>query len=212
MNRLTKEQRVKIVEFYYGNGRLTQNTFRKVCECDIFDSNNRPTEQTIQAIINKFETTYSVVDSPPRQRSARSSVNIPTVSTRVNENQHLSMLENLYSSPYEIQLTQEFKPRDHLQRRKFAEFALEQLNADRFFYREMLFSGEANFWLNGFVDKQNCRIWSKNKPHNYHEVSSSPKLTVWCAFHAGGIIGHLETSKMKLMNMFQSMEFDTEPC
>ncbi|GFX18117.1 uncharacterized protein TNCV_1577961 [Trichonephila clavipes] len=49
---------------------------------------------------------------------------------------------------------------------------------------------EAHFWLNGYVNKQNCRIWSEANPQVYVETSLHPeKLTVWCALWAGGIIG-----------------------
>ncbi|GFT13732.1 uncharacterized protein TNCV_3831881 [Trichonephila clavipes] len=48
---------------------------------------------------------------------------------------------------------------------------------------------EAHFWLNGYVNKQNCRIWSKANPQVYVETPLHPeKLTVWCAFWAGGIL------------------------
>ncbi|GFU24002.1 putative DD41D transposase [Trichonephila clavipes] len=29
------------------------------------------------------------------------------------------------------------------------------------FHKRILFSDEAHFWLNGYVNKQNCRIWVK---------------------------------------------------
>ncbi|GFX18184.1 transposable element Tc3 transposase [Trichonephila clavipes] len=49
---------------------------------------------------------------------------------------------------------------------------------------------EAHFLLNGYVNKQNCRIWSEANPHVYVETPLHPeKLTVWCALWAGGIIG-----------------------
>ncbi|GFT83598.1 hypothetical protein TNCV_4866501 [Trichonephila clavipes] len=49
---------------------------------------------------------------------------------------------------------------------------------------------EAHFWLNGYVNKQNCRIWSEANPQGYVETPLQPqKLTVWCALWAGGIIG-----------------------
>ncbi|GFU00209.1 DUF4817 domain-containing protein [Trichonephila clavipes] len=49
---------------------------------------------------------------------------------------------------------------------------------------------EAHFWLNGYVNKQNCRIWSEANPQVYVEPPLHPeKLTVWCALWAGGIIG-----------------------
>ncbi|GFW05127.1 putative transposable element [Trichonephila clavipes] len=49
---------------------------------------------------------------------------------------------------------------------------------------------QAHFWLNDYVSKQNCRIWSEANPQVYIETPLHPeKLTVWCALWAGGIIG-----------------------
>ncbi|GFU79087.1 putative transposable element [Trichonephila clavipes] len=49
---------------------------------------------------------------------------------------------------------------------------------------------EAHFWLNGYVNKQNCCIWSESNPQVYVKTPVHPeKLTVWCALWAGGIIG-----------------------
>ncbi|GFU97978.1 hypothetical protein TNCV_383431 [Trichonephila clavipes] len=49
---------------------------------------------------------------------------------------------------------------------------------------------KAHFWLNGYVNKQNCRIWSEANPQVYVETPLHPeKLTVWYALWAGGIIG-----------------------
>ncbi|GFS92033.1 DUF4817 domain-containing protein [Trichonephila clavipes] len=53
-----------------------------------------------------------------------------------------------------------------------------------------LINDEAHFWLNGCVNKQNCRIWSEANPQVYVETPLHPeKLTVLCALWAGGIIG-----------------------
>ncbi|GFU14951.1 hypothetical protein TNCV_795261 [Trichonephila clavipes] len=50
-------------------------------------------------------------------------------------------------------------------------------------------SDEAHFLLNGYVNKQNCRIWSEANPQVYVETPLHPeKLTVWCALWAGGIL------------------------
>ncbi|GFW45651.1 transposable element Tc3 transposase [Trichonephila clavipes] len=58
------------------------------------------------------------------------------------------------------------------------------------FHKRFLFSHEAHFWLNGYVNKQNCRIWSEANPQVYVETPIHlEKLTVWCALWAGGIIG-----------------------
>ncbi|GFW34871.1 hypothetical protein TNCV_978091 [Trichonephila clavipes] len=51
------------------------------------------------------------------------------------------------------------------------------------------FSDEAHFWLNGYVNKQNCSIWREANPQVYVETPLHPeKLTVWCALWAGGIL------------------------
>ncbi|GFX64719.1 uncharacterized protein TNCV_4681941 [Trichonephila clavipes] len=65
------------------------------------------------------------------------------------------------------------------------------LNADAFSALETAMEcDEAHFWLNGYVNKQNCRIWSEANPQVYVETPLHPeKLTVWCALWAGGIIG-----------------------
>ncbi|GFX94241.1 hypothetical protein TNCV_4292861 [Trichonephila clavipes] len=54
---------------------------------------------------------------------------------------------------------------------------------------------EAHFWLNVYVNKQNCRIWSEANQQVYVETPLHPeKLTVWCALWAGGIIGPVTSS------------------
>ncbi|GFT88769.1 hypothetical protein TNCV_906091 [Trichonephila clavipes] len=48
---------------------------------------------------------------------------------------------------------------------------------------------EAHFWLNGYVNKQKCRISSEANPQVHVETPLHPeKLTVWCALWAGGIL------------------------
>ncbi|GFY14472.1 uncharacterized protein TNCV_1315261 [Trichonephila clavipes] len=57
------------------------------------------------------------------------------------------------------------------------------------FHKRILFSDEEHFWSNGYVKKQNCRIWSEANPQVYVETPLHPeKLTVWCALWAGGIL------------------------
>ncbi|GFS93334.1 uncharacterized protein TNCV_2697891 [Trichonephila clavipes] len=79
---------------------------------------------------------------------------------------------------------------DHQARRRFAEWAQNEIAVVPDFHKRILFSDEAHFWLNGYVNKQNCRIWSEANPQVYVETPLHPeKLTVWCALWAGGIIG-----------------------
>ncbi|GFU85793.1 hypothetical protein TNCV_2036241 [Trichonephila clavipes] len=78
---------------------------------------------------------------------------------------------------------------DHQARRRFVEWAQNEMAVVPDFHKRILFSDEAHFWLNGYVNKQNCRIWSEANPQVYVETPLHPeKLTVWCALWAGGIL------------------------
>ncbi|GFU08131.1 uncharacterized protein TNCV_1277921 [Trichonephila clavipes] len=73
---------------------------------------------------------------------------------------------------------------------QFVEWAQNEIAVVPDFHKRILFSDEAHFWLNGYANKQNCRIWSEANPQVYVETPLHPeKLTVWCALWAGGIIG-----------------------
>ncbi|GFV15061.1 hypothetical protein TNCV_3668701 [Trichonephila clavipes] len=71
---------------------------------------------------------------------------------------------------------------DHQARRRFVKWAQNEIAVGPDFHKRILFSNEAHFWLNGYVNKQNCRIWSEANPQVYVETPLHPeKLTVWCA-------------------------------
>ncbi|GFX32703.1 hypothetical protein TNCV_888411 [Trichonephila clavipes] len=74
-------------------------------------------------------------------------------------------------------------------RRRFFEWAQNEIAVVPDFHKRILFSDEAHFWLNDYVNKQDCRIWSEANPQVYVETPLHPeKLTVWCALWAGGIL------------------------
>ncbi|GFU33056.1 putative transposable element [Trichonephila clavipes] len=94
---------------------------------------------------------------------------------------------------------------DHQARRRFVEWAQNEIAVVPDFHKRILFSDEAHFWFNGYVKKQNCRIWSEANPQVYVETPLHPeKLTVWCALWAGGIIGPYFFKTMKATTL-QSM-------
>ncbi|GFY16637.1 uncharacterized protein TNCV_2787631 [Trichonephila clavipes] len=78
---------------------------------------------------------------------------------------------------------------DHQARRRFVEWVQNEIAVVPDFHKRILFSDDAHFWLNGYVNKHNCRIWSEANPLVYVETPLHPeKLTVWCALWAGGIL------------------------
>ncbi|GFS81039.1 hypothetical protein TNCV_1223291 [Trichonephila clavipes] len=66
---------------------------------------------------------------------------------------------------------------DHQARRRFIEWAQNEIAVAHDFHRRVLFSDEAHFCLNGYVNKQNCRIWSEANPQVYVETALHPEKT-----------------------------------
>ncbi|GFY12740.1 uncharacterized protein TNCV_4283981, partial [Trichonephila clavipes] len=62
-------------------------------------------------------------------------------------------------------------------RRRFVEWAQNEIAVVPDFHKRILFSDEAHFWLNGYVNKQNCRIWSEANPQVYVETPLHPEKT-----------------------------------
>jgi hypothetical protein len=50
-------------------------------------------------------------------------------------------------------------------------------------------SDEANFFLPGYVNKQNFQYWSHENPRLLHEKPQMCQKVVWCAIGMCGIIG-----------------------
>ncbi|GFT73592.1 putative transposable element [Trichonephila clavipes] len=63
---------------------------------------------------------------------------------------------------------------DHQARRTFVGWAQNEIAVVPDFHKRILFSDEAHFWLNGYVNKQNCRIWSEDNPQVYDETPLHP--------------------------------------
>ena len=100
--------------------------------------------------MKKFEETGVVtnIERPVHHRFARSAENIAIVSESVAEDPNVSIPRrsqelglsygtlwrilhlDLYLHPYKVQLTQQLKPADHSQRRRYVESVLEQQTLD----------------------------------------------------------------------------------
>ncbi|GFX83421.1 putative LOC100569746 [Trichonephila clavipes] len=88
-------------------------------------------------------------------------------------------------------------------RRRFVEWAQNEIAVVPDFHKRILFSDEVHFWLNGYVNKQNCHIWSEANPQVYVETPLHPeKLTVWCAelwFQQDGATCHTARATIDLL-------------
>ncbi|GFV18392.1 uncharacterized protein TNCV_2332081 [Trichonephila clavipes] len=64
---------------------------------------------------------------------------------------------------------------DHQARRRFVEWAQNEIAVVPDFHKRILFSDKSHFWLNGYVNKQNCRIWKEANPQVYVETPLNPE-------------------------------------
>lgn len=200
MEKYSNEQRLIIVKTHYKNGESFAETVRRLRA--IFGCNNAPNESTVRRLIQKFQTKFKLMDEKTtvRRRPCRSIENIAAVRESVAENPGTSirrrgqelnitrptlqriLTKDLHLHAYKIQLTQELQPRDHAQRRGFVDWVLEQQQINVDFSKKIFFSDEAHFQLNGYVNKQNCRIWGAENPRVILEKPMHPpRVTVWCA-------------------------------
>ncbi|GFV41900.1 uncharacterized protein TNCV_4140071 [Trichonephila clavipes] len=79
---------------------------------------------------------------------------------------------------------------DHQARRRFVEWAQNEIAIVPDFKKRILFSDEAHFWLNGYVNKQNYRIWSEANPQVYVETPLQPEKLTFGALY--GLVESLE--------------------
>ena len=64
------------------------------------------------------------------------------------------------------------------------------MDNDDTWIKNVWFSDEVQFYLNGNVNSQNCRTWSSEPPNEVNERPlHSDKCAAWCAISAHGILG-----------------------
>jgi len=167
MERYIKEQRVIIVKAHHKHEESYAETVRKIR--GIFGRRNAPYQSTVKRMIKKFEETGSITGSklPVRHRTGRPLDNISAVSESVAESartslrrrsQHLGIprstmqrivTKHLHLHAYKIKLTQQLKPTDHVQRREFVNWVLENQKVEGHFSKKIMFNDEAHFQLDG---------------------------------------------------------------
>ncbi|CAK9813904.1 Transposable element Tc3 transposase [Anthophora plagiata] len=208
MGRFSLEQSWEILKTYFQSGESSTQTVRNLRKK--FDKKDVPKTQFVDQFVKRVRETGSLLNKTTRVRTrpVRSTENIAAVAQSVREQPSTStrhrsqelnisrtslrriLHKDLGMNAYKVQLVQELKPHDHLMRFRFAQWAEDRLIEDEHFYRKIIFSDEAHFHLGGYVNKQNCRIWGSENPHVIVEKPMHPqRVTVWCGFWSGGIIG-----------------------
>lgn len=90
--------------------------------------------------------------------------------------------------PYKISTVQVLSETAMQQRRQFSGQLLGLLEGDTVPANKIIFSDEAHFHLDGYVNRQNYRFWGSENPRLVVEKSLHPqRVTVWAAMTVRGI-------------------------
>jgi hypothetical protein len=120
--------------------------------------------------------------------------------------------------PHKVSLVQELKPADYSRRVAYYNWFLNNMN-DNKILELPFFSDEAWFHLSGYVNSQNCRIWSTKNPHVFQETPlHAIKVGVWLAVSRRRVIGpvffHYTTNgtryKQQILEVFMNQLDDEE--
>ena len=207
---LSTEQKTKIVKWYWESKSIVvvQRHFRR-----FFKTSAAPCARTILRLQEKFIAKGTVKNEHKGQsgrkkfkRVSQTVQKIKHLVTRVPSKSirklaqevgcgptlvHSILRDDLGLKPYKIKKRQALSESDKKQRLNFALWLKEKLNSEPQFASRVWFSDEAHFLLHGNVNRQNSRIWAGEPPpeavseHPLH----SPKVTVWCALSASGVVG-----------------------
>lgn len=95
--------------------------------------------------------------------------------------------------PYKMQILQELREDDPDRRIQFCEDMTEMLRVTPQLLKNICFSDECTFHLNGSVNKHNCRYWSDENPHFFREghTQHPEKINVWAGILGDTVIGPL---------------------
>jgi hypothetical protein len=93
--------------------------------------------------------------------------------------------------PYKMQPIHELTEDDFDRRIEFCEIITDKINRNEISVKNICFSDECTFYMNGFVNRQNCRYWDTENPHLCREVHTQypEKLNVWAGILGNSVIG-----------------------
>ena len=155
-----------------------------------------PSDKTIKATFDRFESTGSVHDLPRRGRPSdectaaeieRYFNENPSASTRkvaeVHNVSHTTVRKTFKSAEvkaYKIHQTQALYEDDYAARLTMCEQLVDSIENNGYLDK-LCYSDEATFHTSGHIHKHNCRLWAYENPHAIHEViHQSTKVNVWC--------------------------------
>jgi len=203
---LSKEERIEIILLAgRGSCRQVAKEFNATHADQI-----QVTHDTVAKLIDKFKKTGSVEDKPrsgrPRtstdedtstnvlaafSKSPNKSIRRLSAETGISQASVARILKENKWHPYKLHMLQHLSEDDPDRRMEFCEWAIDQMDRDPTFSAGILFTDEANFYMNGEVNRQNLRYWSDVNPHwtSPSRMQGAQKLMVWCGIWDTRILG-----------------------
>lgn len=202
----TIAERVELVSIYFRNNDCARQTARQFNERH-HDKNVSHTY--VRQLMDKFMETGTVQnhkDNPVRvvrnegmQVAVLGHITMDnTLSTRqlaevsgVSRTSVRRILKAHKFYPYKIQLLHELNEDDYDRRLQFVEEMSERCIGNPNFMYNICFSDECSFFLNGLVNRHNCRYWSDSNQHLFRQSHTQhpEKLNVWAGILGNNLIG-----------------------
>lgn len=180
--------------------------------CALFNEkypDNQINQGTVSKIFHKFEEHGTVRDLPRTGRArALNEDKKLDIALEIVENPHIStvslarnqdtsrttvrrFLKNEKYHPYKVCLVQELLEDDYDRRLEFCEEMMRRCDGNNNFPRDIIFSDEATFYVNGVVNRHNYRFLSQENPHWIHEAHTQhpQKVNVWAGIINNRILG-----------------------
>lgn len=203
----TLAERVEVIFIYGSSNRCALRTARRFNE---LHPDKNMGHNYVQELVAKFQETGSICNkkrTEPRLLNEAAQVEVlgqfamdPTISirqaTRVTGLCYESVRKVLKMHkfrPYKMVILQELTDDDPDRRIEFCEIMTHKITTEPQLVKNICFSDECTFYLNGKVNKQNCRYWSDVNPHLMREGHTQypQKINVWAGIYGNSIVGPL---------------------
>jgi len=209
MNRLSLQERIELIECYFNRDQSPTLAIRSFMRTR--KNSPSPSIDTIKNLVEKFRRTGSVADDLEGRKNKEKTVRTPEIIEQAmqlhEENPRLSIREmarelnistftahkmrheDMGHFAYKISTFQALGPNDIHRRLNFATEMCGLIDSKKLDIRRIIFTDEAHFHIDGYVNRQNYRIWGTEKPAIRTTPLHPRKVTVWAGICAKGIIG-----------------------
>lgn len=209
MNKYSNQEKAEMVEDYFKKG--DDATLAARAWSSKHKNERKPSLATFSNLAGKFRRTGSVWDDKDAMKTSKIKVRTPDIIDQVRERisvdsststrsiardldisqstAHHIMKKDLGLTPYKLQTFQALGDKDIKKRYDFAANTCQAIDEKKLDPHKIVFTDEAHFHLDGYVNKQNYRIWGTEKPAIRTKPLHPERVTAWAGMSSKGIIG-----------------------